>query len=153
MVEQIAVFGLILFGKNTEFIKPQYIKPTILEWTEFWTSVRFIQFRLKLKSFFSCATFLYQKSLNFKNVVDDPYMLLGNMYKTFTKTFTISNDEESLLHSPNIQRGAQEKSIPLLAVDNKYVYFFQNICKTYKSPRHSNSLNISDNLALIKQCG
>ncbi len=47
--------------------------------------------------FFSCATFLYQKSLNFKNFVDDPYMLLGNMYKTFTKTFTISNGEEFLI--------------------------------------------------------
>ncbi len=47
--------------------------------------------------FFSCATFLYQKSHDFKNFVDDPYMLLGNMYKTFTKSFTISNGEESLL--------------------------------------------------------
>ncbi len=28
--------------------------------------------------------------------IDGPYMLLGNMYKTFTKLLTISHDEESL---------------------------------------------------------
>ncbi len=54
-------------------------KLPILEWTIFsilLISVTLIQFHLEFKYFFSCATFLYQESLNIKYFVDDPYMLL-----------------------------------------------------------------------------
>ena len=47
--------------------------------------------------FFSCAHYLHQKSPNVRKFVDDPYMLLGNMYKTFTKRLAFSHDEESLI--------------------------------------------------------
>ncbi len=61
-----------------------------------------------------CATFLHQKILNIRNIVDGPYMLLGNVHKTFTKTVTTSHDEESLVdgyksYSNNLSVIANEK--------------------------------------------